>query len=43
MNQSIDEFDVAIKGLVTPGAAGKTAQIVKTAGARERRAHAGNR
>lgn len=33
MNQSIDEFDVAIKGLVTSWGAGKTAQIVKTAGA----------
>lgn len=31
MNQSIDEFDVAIKGLVTSWGAGKTAQIVKTA------------
>lgn len=33
MNQSIDEFDVAIKGLVTSWGAGKTAQIVKTASA----------
>ena len=33
MNQSIDEFDVAIKGLVTSWGAGKTAQIVKAAGA----------
>lgn len=33
MNQSIDEFDVAIKGLVTSWGAGKTAQIVKTADA----------
>ena len=33
INQSIDEFDVAIKGLVTSWGAGKTAQIVKTAGA----------
>ena len=33
MNQSIDEFDVAIKGLVTSWGADKTAQIVKTAGA----------
>lgn len=32
MNQSIDEFDVAIKGLVTSWGAGKTAQIVKTTG-----------
>ena len=33
MNQSIDEFDVAIKSLVTSWGAGKTAQIVKTADA----------